>query len=217
MIPIFDLDDTLYDERTYVVSGFRAVALWGQKRFGQDADDSFAELIRRLDEDGRGRIFDDWLRGRASVREAIKVYRHHDPDIALKPEALALLDHLVGRPLYLVTDGHKIVQAKKIRSLGIEDRFRKCYLTNRYGQPHAKPSLYCFELIRKREKASWPDLVYVGDNPAKDFVSLNHVGAITVRIVTGSHAQVAAARGYEARHRIVSLSELPSLLGMFRS
>lgn len=212
MITIFDLDDTLYDESTYVRSGLAAVARWGQARFGQDADSSLAEMDLLMAQNGRGRVFDDWLRGRASVRDAIKIYRHHDPDIALPDLTEQVLDKLAGGPLYLVTDGHKIVQAKKVEALGIAPRFRHCFLTNRYGAANAKPSLHCFDLIRRREGVDWSDLVYIGDNPAKDFVSLNRQGAHTVRVLTGRHAQDVAAAGHDAGHRIATLQDLPSVL-----
>lgn len=211
-ITIFDLDDTLYPERSYVLSGFRAVARWGEQRFGQSAEQSLAEMLALLDRDGRGRIFDDWLRGRAPVRDAVKIYRTHDPEIVLAPEAVTTLDALRGQPLYLVTDGHKIVQAKKVAALGIADRFQHCYLTNRYGRHHAKPSLHCFELIKRRMGADWGDLVYVGDNPAKDFVSLNAVGAVTVRVMTGEHIAAPAPAGYDGQHRIAKLDQLTELL-----
>ena len=38
MILVFDLDDTLYPERTYVESGFKAVADSLAQKFGFDAD-----------------------------------------------------------------------------------------------------------------------------------------------------------------------------------
>jgi putative hydrolase of the HAD superfamily len=209
MITVFDLDDTLYDESSYVRSGLAAVARWGAERFGQDAGESLAEMLALLERNGRGRVFDDWLRGRAPVREAVKVYRHHDPDIALPALSDEVLRKLADTPLYLVTDGHKIVQAKKVAALGIADRFRHCYLTNRYGRESNKPSLRCFELILKRERADWNQLVYIGDNPAKDFVALNQVGACTVRVLTGRHADDAAAPTHEAQHRIRTLAELP--------
>ncbi len=211
-ITIFDLDDTLYPERSYVLSGFNAVAKWGEQRFGQPAEQSQAEMAALLERDGRGRIFDDWLRGRASAREAVNVYRRHDPDISLAPAAVRVLDALGGQPLYLVTDGHKMVQARKVAALGIADRFERCYLTNRYGRANAKPSLHCFDLIRRRTGAEWRDLVYIGDNPAKDFVSLNAVGAKTIRVMTGEHVAAVPPPGYDARHRIDTLDHLVDLL-----
>ena len=79
-------------------------------------------------------------------------------------------------PLYLVTDGHKIAQARKVAALGIHCRFRKVYLTHRYGLRHAKPSIRCFERIRERERCRWDQMVHVADNPAKDFVNLTRLG-----------------------------------------
>lgn len=212
MILIFDLDDTLYDEASYVRSGFRAVARWGEERFGQDAHDSFVELEAILRRDGRGQVFDTWLRGRASVREAVRVYRHHDPDIALPQSSREVLDAVAAYPLYLVTDGHKVVQARKIEALGIGGRFRHCYVTHRYGRSSAKPSPRCFELIKAREHAEWDELVHVGDDPAKDFVTLNRLGAHTIRVLTGRHAIVRGDSEHEAHHQAATLLEVPAMI-----
>src|SRR5690554_2945451 len=210
MILVFDLDDTLYDERLYVESGLRAVADFGEQQFGWDADASFHFMIDVLDAQGRGAIFDRWLdfQGRVSrglVQECVKRYRHHLPKLQLDPVARKLLAALADYPLYLVTDGHKIAQARKVEALGIEPLFRKVFITHRYGVARAKPSPYCFERILAAEGAAWPQLVYVGDNPAKDFVNLNVKGAQTVRVLTGMHKDVKAAPGYEAQHRIAHL------------
>jgi len=217
LILAFDLDDTLYDERTYVESGLRAVAAHGRDRFGWDADRSFGEMIAILDAEGRGKVFDRWLAahgraGKGLVAECVRVYRHHRPQLALSPEAAALLPRLTRHPLYLVTDGHKLVQQRKVEALGIAPLFRRVFITHRYGIRHAKPSLHCFERIRGLERAAWRDLAYVGDNPAKDFVSLNAAGAQTVRLLAGVHAGVEAAAGHDAQHRIRSLAELPDVL-----
>lgn len=217
LILAFDLDDTLYDERSYVESGLRAVAGYGRDRFGWDAGRSFAEMIEILDAEGRGRVFDRWLAGhgrtgKGLVGECVRAYRHHRPQLALSPDAAALLPRLRHYPLYLVTDGHKIVQQRKIEALGIAPLFRRVFITHRYGIRHAKPSLHCFERIRGLERAEWRDIVYVGDNPAKDFVALNAAGAQTVRLLAGVHGDVRAAAGHDAQHRIRTLAALPEVL-----
>lgn len=218
MVLIFDLDDTLYDEMTYVRSGLRAVAYFGERNFGWDSNQSFTFMVRHLEKDGRGRIFDSWLAGNGAltkkrVTDCIKIYRHHDPKIKLTSEAEQLLKRYEHSfRMYLVTDGHKVVQQKKIEALGIDRFFRRMFITHRYGIHHAKPSLYCFELIRRIEKVDWKDMVYVGDNPAKDFVNLNSVGALTIRVSTGSHAAVKAHKEYDARVTIPTLSSLPKVM-----
>jgi putative hydrolase of the HAD superfamily len=219
MILIFDLDDTLYPERTYVESGFHAVARWGEARFGWPAQESFERMRALFDHHGRGRVFDLWLKAqgarptRSRVDAAVRVYRHHDPDIQLPEPHGALLERLTGlQPLYLVTDGHKVVQEKKIAALGIAPLFTGIYITHRYGRAAAKPSPRCFELIRRRAKADWADMVYVGDDPAKDFVTLNRLGMPTIRVLTGQHAYDAAVPEFDAAHKIEQLTELPSSL-----
>ncbi|MBF9032830.1 HAD hydrolase-like protein [Rhodobacterales bacterium HKCCE2091] len=218
MIPIFDLDDTLYDERSFVLSGFRAVAEFGNREWGIPPGPSVERMTATLDREGRGRVFDDWLEAngrhaRANVRACVKVYRHHRPDIALPERHRSLLRRLAAAgPIFLVTDGHKIAQGRKVEALDLAPLFRRIYITHRYGIRHAKPSLHCFELIRKLTGAEWAELAYIGDNPAKDFVSLNRVGATTIRVHTGAHRDAIAAEGYDAGHHIDTLAELEPLL-----
>ena len=209
---VLDLDDTLYDELSFVRSGFRAVAAWGEERHGLDRAHSFATMMALLASQGRGRVFDEWLEGRGSVRAALEVYRRHEPEIALWPAAERLLTRHRGAALYLVTDGNKAVQARKVSALDLWDRVRRVYLTNRYGTVHAKPSPRCFELIARRERVPVDALIHVADNPAKDFVGLNPLGVTTVRVLTGQHADTPARQGFEAKHRIPDLDALAGLL-----
>ena len=218
MVLIFDLDDTLYDEMTYVRSGFRAVAAFGKKSFGLDEEESYNYMTETLLTRGRGKIFDTWLHvhnlySSSRVIQCINIYRNHTPSINLSNYAQNIIEHYRGlNPLYLVTDGHKIVQQKKISSLGIESIFKRCFITHRFGICHAKPSLYCFEKIRNMEKCEWSKMVYVGDNPAKDFVNLNIMGSVTVRVKTGSYASSKARHGFDAKYTIQNLSCLPMML-----
>ena len=101
-----------------------------------------------------------------------------------------------------MTDGHKIAQHRKVEALGLDRWFRKCLITHRYGVKNAKPSPYCFALIAKLERVGWSDLVYVGDNPAKDFVGLTPLGARTVKVLTGQHKGVIAKPGFDAGYTI---------------
>jgi putative hydrolase of the HAD superfamily len=214
MVLIFDLDDTLYDEMSFVRSGLRAVANFGWTSFGWDAEQSFAFMETHLVKHGRGKIFDEWLQSNSAysisrVSTCIRIYRHHRPNIALYPTTSQVLRHfLTLYPLYLVTDGHKIVQKNKIEALQIAPLFKRTLITHRFGIRHAKPSLHCFDIIRRAEQCSWSKMVYVGDNPAKDFVNLNQQGTLTIRVRTGSYASVLARPGHDARLTIPDLSHL---------
>jgi len=216
MVLIFDLDDTLYPEISYVQSGFSAVAEALELRYGWHAGDSISHMTEVLGTQGRGAVFDSLLETRGaltkrSVQTCVALYRHHTPRIALHPEAEAFLRQWPSQ-LYLVTDGHKVAQANKVEALGITPLFRRVYITHRYGVKYAKPSPYCFDLIRRAECCEWSDLVYIGDNPAKDFVSLNVLGCTTIRVLTGEHQSVIAKPGYDGHYRINSLQDLEPLL-----
>ncbi len=218
LVLIFDLDDTLYSEHTFVESGLRAVADFGQNEFGWNSSDSFVHMMQTLAQEGRGRIFDLWLEQKGCnrktlIKRCVDVYRHHVPSLSLFESAKNLLSLLSDSALYVVTDGHKVTQQKKVEALNIQNYFQHIYITHRYGIKNEKPSPYCFELIRKREGCEWADMLYVGDNPSKDFVSLNKLGAHTVRVSTGAHRNVQARPGYDAQHTIADLTHFYKLLG----
>src|SRR5699024_3959766 len=114
----------------------------------------------------------------------------------------------VNHPLYVVTDGHKIVQKNKVDALGITELFKKIYITHRFGIKNAKPSIYCFEHIKRKENCRWSDMAYVGDNPKKDFVNLTPLGVRTIRVLTGVYRHVQAQSAYEAKSVIDNLGQL---------
>lgn len=216
MVLIFDLDDTLYDESTYVRSGLRAVAKFGELSFGWDENDSFSQMKELLLKNGRGHIFDEWLishrrYSKSLVGKCLQIYRQHKPTIAISKETRHILENLNKRyPMYIVTDGHKVVQKKKVDALNISSLFKRILITHRFGILNAKPSLHCFDLIKSAEQARWEELVYIGDNPAKDFVNLNWVGAKTIRVLTGMHADIHALPGHDAQVSIPSILTLNS-------
>lgn len=215
MIVVFDLDDTLYPEEAFVASGFRAVAEALSERFGIRREDSLAIMWRSLEERGRGRQFDDvveglGLAGRQSVAELVRIYRHHSPSIELPHESRAVLEALAPRPLYLVTDGHKVVQQNKIDALGVDSYVRHAYLTHRYAIRYRKPSVHVFELLRRRERCAAEDVVYIGDDPSKDFRGLRPLGYHTLRVLTGRHASAVVPAVDDAERTLDGLSEVPA-------
>lgn len=217
MIVALDLDDTLYPEETFVHSGFRAVARALRERWGTDEQEALEVMVRSLEESGRGSQFDDVvahlaLGGRQSVPQLVRVYRHHTPSIELPRESRQALAQLAPRPLYLVTDGHKVVQQAKVDALGIRPFFRHAYLTHRYGMANRKPSPRVFELIMRRERCAPGDLVYVGDDPAKDFRGVRPLGIHTIRVLTGRHAAVEVPTAQDAERTANTIAEVPAVV-----
>ena len=210
---VFDLDDTLYPELSYVHSGFRAVAAFLSPLLGVPAEALAVGMIAEEATQGRGEVFDNVLRQhgrwtRPLVAACLRTYRQHRPQLALHPDAERCLARFADWPLYLVTDGHKEVQARKVAALGMAGRVRHAYLTNRYGRHRAKPDPHVFDLICRREGAAPAQVLYVGDNPRKDFVGIKPLGYRTVRILRGNYAHLEADAAHEADRRIHTLDEL---------
>jgi putative hydrolase of the HAD superfamily len=215
VILVFDMDDTLYPELNYVHSGFRAVAHWVEENWGLAAP-TFYKLCVEAERKKRTEVFNRVLQqlhyfSSRRLNHCIAIYRRHAPDIELTPEATACFDRFKHTPLYVVTDGNQFVQHKKAEALGLYQRVKKVYLTSRYRHP--KPSPYCFEHIAARENKHPNNIVYIADNPKKDFKGIRPLGYQTIRVKTGHFATTTVKPAYDAKISIASLSELtPHLL-----
>ncbi|WDV07471.1 HAD family hydrolase [Lysinibacillus irui] len=217
-VVVFDMDDTVYDEFDFVKSGFQAVAQYLASTYDLNEKNLYKWMWKEVLEKGRGTVFDNLLRelhlyNKTLVQKCISIYRLHKPNIKLPIESEKVLQNLSkDYVLYLVTDGNKIVQQNKVTALKIEQYMKKCYITYRYGRKHSKPSPHCFKLIAQRENIEPNQIVYIGDNPTKDFIGIKPLGFKTIRIMTGQHKDLELDNEYEADIRINSLLELPPIL-----
>jgi len=185
---IFDLDDTLYPERSFVLSGFRAVAMWAKEHLGVSADQTFTELYQLFEGGIRGNTFNRWLeihglKAEDWVPQMVKVYREHHPHIKPYPEVPGLLQRLLSRYcLGLVSDGYAEVQKRKLAALGLASFFYVIVFSDEWGREAWKPNSKSFEIALERVKVTGSEVVYVADNPTKDFFGARQVGMWTVRV-----------------------------------
>ncbi len=216
-VVVFDLDDTLVSERDYVISGFAAVGVWVEARFGVAGFGGRA--LRHFEAGRRGDIFDLALRESgleadlAVVRDLVHVYRDHTPAIELLEDARWWLEH--GRSpdvaLALITDGAQLSQQRKVAALGLAPVFEPIVYTDAFGRAGWKPNPTAFQAVM----AHYPGVAaaaftYVGDNPSKDFVAPNALGWRTVRVSRpgGEYLNVAVPAGGAAQCQIDSLRDL---------
>ena len=164
---IFDIDDTLYTEKYYVYRGFEAAADFLGDRAYYD------------------RLWDSFLRGRFGIadmceelgvpektEEAIAVYQSVYCDIQMLPGARELMEELKARGLKLgiVSDGVPEAQDCKVEALGIRDLMDDILYTETLGgHDFRKPNPEAFRVIQRRWGIPFSELVYIGDNPKKDF------------------------------------------------
>lgn len=182
---VVDLDDTLYLERDFAFSGYRAADAWARAELGLAGLEAvcralFAAGVRR-------RIFDMALprlgaeADRDTVVELVAVYRQHAPQISLAPDAVRLVKRWRGG-LGLISDGPAATQAAKVRALGLDKRLDHVVLTGALGPGAGKPSPSGYLEIQAATGLPSERHVYVADNPLKDFLAPRRLGWRTVMI-----------------------------------
>lgn len=223
-VVVFDLDDTLYPERDFALSGFRAAEAWAQAELGL-APGLAREMTRLLDQGHLGTLFPIALKAHhpehtpEDLARVVSIYRDHAPQIALFPDAAWALAHYGARgPLGLITDGTHRMQARKVEALGIAPRFKEIVFTGALGgRDFHKPHPLSYQKIEAALGAEATRFVYVGDNPAKDFVVPNARGWVSVMVQRPEqariHAKAAVAPDGAPQHTVESLHQLPSVLG----
>ena len=211
MILAFDLDDTLYPEQSFVLSGFQHVAKFLSLSYNIPEGFLRLDFINEFYRSGRGKIFDSVLKShgiwtKSLLEECVHKYQNHLPDICLYPGAKSVLAANNSVSKYLVTDGNPDTQLNKTKALGIREFFIEVIPTWSFGRSFAKPSLKVFDKILEKENASFEKLIYIGDDPSKDFVGLNSAGAITIRVLSGRFSGVLAESNFDAKFTIPDIS-----------
>lgn len=175
---IFDLDDTLYSEKQYVRSGYRKIAeylgrpdaeekLWQYFMQGKQAIDCYlseAGLLSKKD-------------------ECLKVYRNQMPDITLYDGVADLIEmlHKKGIKVGIITDGRPEGQRNKLKALGLDKLVEDIIVTDELGGiQFRKPNDISFRIIQNRWRIPFENMVYVGDNPNKDFQAPRQLGMRSV-------------------------------------
>jgi putative hydrolase of the HAD superfamily len=218
---VFDLDDTLYPEQQYVLSGFQAVAAWAEGRLGIPADQGYAELKLLFDRGVRGNTFDQWLQARSLPSEPlleklVQVYREHEPTLQTFPGVIELLRSLCERyRLGLVSDGHLSVQRRKLAALRLAGYFDAIVFSDEWGPTAWKPSRKPFEIVLQRLALDAPRGIYVADNATKDFLGARRCGMATiwVRRPAGEYASLDPPTAEHAPDRVITcLSSLEQVV-----
>ncbi|MCM1028667.1 MAG: HAD hydrolase-like protein [Pseudoflavonifractor sp.] len=227
---VFDLDDTLFPEAEYVKSARREIARRLSKRYGEmlPQADKLVSIMDDCPFHGPG-AFDrlyDFISNEAPkvAREATidwmrRVYRSHRPQISLEPATEALLSVLRSRGavIALITDGRIETQSLKFNALGL-GRFIPAELVSISEAVGAdKHSPLPFMRMERLTQECYRR-IYVGDNPAKDFLHPKALGWDTVRLAHSPSSDAIFRVGptslpekYMAQHTIGAIEEILTL------
>ncbi len=188
---LFDLDDTLYDQRQWLNGAWQAVAARAAID-GADGD-RLEDALRALAADGsdRGNIIDRALaqvgETSISVPALVAAFRSHAPtQLDPYPGVVKALTDLHARvALGLISDGDPVIQQAKLDALGLKPFFSSVVLSDEHGRAHRKPDPLPFRVALTELGVDARDAVYVGDRPAKDVAGAVCSGLRGVRVRTG--------------------------------
>ncbi len=210
---VFDLDDTLYKEHAYVLSGYSAVARQVAQISGSNPGKVLAEMLASHDAMAAA----SRLSG-MPVQMWVDLYRNHYPSIALDPAALHLLTELKakGMAMAMITDGRSVGQRNKFLALGL-DRFipqERLLISEETGAEKTSPLAFRKLMEANPEERSW---TYIGDNPAKDFIHPNALGWTTIMLRDNANENVhpqtiPASPGARPTHTILTLQQALQLI-----
>jgi putative hydrolase of the HAD superfamily len=215
---IFDLDDTLFNEFDYVLSGYKAVNKWITNKFKVSGFYETAIHLFKLGE--RKLVFNKTLEylnikyDEKLIKNMVDVYRKHYPDIEIYEDAKWVLSHINRTvKIGLISDGYLCSQKNKLKALNIKDFFQAVVLTDHFGKNNWKPSPFPYEHISKLLKCSHHECVYIGDNPSKDFITAKKLGWITVQIKRENsiYSNLIVNPDYHADFFVKDLRDLPKL------
>ncbi len=174
-VMVFDLDDTLYAEADFVLSGFRAVSHMAIQYRPVTSAETWYQLMKQAWLSGRN-AFDALSEEVAPtdtesfIKSCVDTYRFHKPSISLSDSAVLLLSTLAanGIRMSVITDGRSRTQRAKIKSLGLERYIGVTDILISEELGAEKTSINGWrKIVSRYPNAS--QFIYIGDNPAKDF------------------------------------------------
>ena len=171
---IFDLDDTLYSEKQYVRSGYRAIAKrLGNKEAEEKLWNFFLEEKNAIDE-----LLEEFGQSERKA-ECLEIYRNQIPDISLYDGVDDCIRELkdAGIKVGIITDGRVNGQKNKLAALGLAEIVDDIIITDELGgEQFRKPNDIAFRIMQNRWRIPFEEMAYVGDNVMKDFQAPRQLG-----------------------------------------
>lgn len=182
---IFDLDDTLYPEWSYIKQGFLAVSGKLCEDFNLNTKYSSNDIYKVLKNiffnNTRIRIFNYLpeflpeirIDEKYIVNEIVPTYRFSEKTLKCYPDVKPTLDKLYGNiKIGMVSNGNVDVQNNKIDLLKIRKYFDEIEISGNYPPKNAKPSTYMLNKILGVFELEAQEILYVGDNPLRDICAI---------------------------------------------
>lgn len=220
---VFDLDDTLIPEREYVISGFSHVAKIISDQTGLSQQVVFEKLIQ-LFQLSPEKVFNRLLvelkmpPSEDDIFHLVNVYRNHKPQLQFYEDVIPCIKQLKnkGVKIGIISDGYSSAQQNKIRALNADKYFDYIIITDELGREYWKPHPKAFEIMKEKLNVEFGEMIYIGDNPEKDFYISCILPIKTIRILRDNniYGNKEYLMGIKPHFNIKSLNELIPILGL---
>ena len=180
----FDVDGTLYDEFSFVSQAYLSIASFLSRKFEIDKDSLYDELLKTWKQKSSSfPIIQETLKSvykidldSETVKKCIDIYRDCNFTIRLFTKIELLLNYLAEnkKRLFVVTDGNKGLQFKKVHSLQLERWFDKTsiFISGNYGKGYQKPSGLIVKVVKNYLENN-QKVLFVGDRTVDQQFALN--------------------------------------------
>lgn len=180
IVLVLDLDDTLYKEKEYVLSGINHIANFLKKITQHDITERLIEYYYVYPQGDFLEFACRLTNLPPSAKESLLwAYRIHYPSISLELDIQKWLMECEKKyhAIAILTDGRSITQRLKLDALKLDHLPH--YISEDWSS--VKPDKKRFIAIQQR----WPNkkYVYIGDNPQKDFITPNDLGWLSIGLI----------------------------------
>lgn len=187
---IFDLDDTLISEKEYIKSGYTAVSTYIEKKYKIDSKETYDKLykyfVNKIDKTFNRLLTEYKIKYTENdIIDLVNIYRNHVPSINFYDDVIATLKLLKEKNIFtgIISDGYYSTQSNKLNALNAYELFDKVILTDELGKEYWKPDPKAFEIMKQEFNIHYDEMVYVADNPKKDFLIKKYYPIRTIRII----------------------------------
>lgn len=179
----FDMDGTLYKEKIFIMQAYKEISSYLAKQSCKKADEIYEWMFNRWVLKGSSYpfIFSETLEEfhivneNEKIEKCLDIYRNIQPNLALQQNIVDLLNRLSAQKrLFLVTDGHFVLQKRKFESLQLNRWFKKndVIFTGELGSHYYKPNVASTKYIDCLKNNGNP-VLYFGDREIDDQYSRN--------------------------------------------
>ncbi len=176
---VFDLDDTLYYELDYLISAYKEIALFLDRKQHKFVFYLMFSMYRN-----KLNVFDFLCKKYEVSKDVLfEMYLNHQPKIKLSDGVLDTFKKIKQKKgkIGIITDGRKVTQRNKIKSLGINNYVDFVSISEEIG--FEKPHYFPFENMTNKLQCS--KYYYIADNVRKDFVTPNKMNWETIGLIDG--------------------------------